>query len=167
MKNLLNNKKIAFLLAVMMMLSCFMLTACNGDGDEATADEATTAATVDEAQPVSIADKEFASLKDSYKPAMAFDTEGNPVDLTTVYGSSFKETEGELCFKKDGTFTAFIGAYANEDSVTGTYKVKSQTEIEMVYNNDKTQNAVITVIDVDVNAVEIRLPVGDYNVIFQ
>ncbi|MBQ1977854.1 MAG: hypothetical protein II225_03820 [Ruminococcus sp.] len=166
MKTLFNNKKIAFLLAVVLMLSCFMLTACNNKGDDATADEA-AAATADEVQSVTVAEKEFASLKDSYKPAMAFDKEGNSVDLTTVYGSSFKETEAELCFKKDGTFTAFIGAYANEDSVTGTYKVKSQTEIEMLYNNDKTQYAVITVIDVDVNAVEIRLPVGDYNVIFQ
>ncbi len=164
MKKHLTNKKIALVLAVMLMLSCLMLTGCKGDAG-ATADEATTAATT--APAVTVADKEFASLKESYKPAMAFDLEGNPVELTTVYGSAFKEHSGELCFKKDGTFTAYIGVYANEDSVTGTYKVLSQTEIELTYNNDTTKTAVITVIDVDVNAVEIRLPVGDYNVIFQ
>ena len=164
MKKHLTNKKIALVLAVMLMLCSLMLTACNGDAG-ATADEATTAATT--APAVTIADKEFASLKESYKPAMAFDMEGNSVDLTTVYGSSFSEYGGELCFKKDGTFTAFIGAYKNNDSVTGTYKVLSQSEIEMTFNNDTTQNAVITVIDVNVEAVEIRLTVGDYNVIFQ
>lgn len=165
MKKNLTNKKIALVLAVMLMLCSFMLTACNSDSG-ATADEATTAAATT-APVVTVADKEFASLKETYKPAMAFDQEGNSVDLTTVYGSAFKEHGGELCFKKDGTFTAYIGAYANEDSVTGTYKVLSQTEIELTYNNDSTKSAVITVIDVDVNAVEIRLPVGDYNVIFQ
>lgn len=167
MKKNLTSKRIALVLAVMLMLSCLMLTGCKGDAG-ATPDEATTtAAPATTAPAVTIADKEFASLKESYKPAMAFDLEGNPVDLTTVYGSAFKEHGGELCFKKDGTFTAYIGAYANEDSVTGTYKVLSQTEIELTYNNDTTKSAVITVIDVDVNAVEIRLPVGDYNVIFQ
>lgn len=161
-----NNKMrtIAMMLALLMTVCCVMLTACSKkDGSDATADEATTVAATEPATE----GKKFAVLKDSYKPAMAFDLTGESVDLTQVYGSGFKEYSGELCFKEDGTFTAFIGVYGNADSVTGTYTVLSMSEIELKYNNDTTKTAVITATDVEGNAVEIRLPESDYNVIFQ
>lgn len=160
-----NNKMrtIALMLALLMTVCCVMLTACSKkDGNDATADEATTVAT----QPTTEG-KKFAVLKETYKPAMAFDLTGEPVDLTQVYGSGYKEYGGELSFKEDGTFTAFIGVYGNADSVTGTYTVLSMSEIELKFNNDTTKTAVITATDVDGNAVEIRLPQSDYNVIFQ
>lgn len=164
-----NTRKItAMLLAILMLVSCVMLSACTKKGtDTSSADEASTA-TADSAPVTNAADeKKFAVLKDSYKPAMAFDLTGKSVDLAQVYGSGFKKHGGELCFKEDGTFTAYIGVYGNANDVTGTYKVLSMTEIELKYNNDTTVNAVITATDVDGNAVEIRIPESDYNVIFQ
>ncbi len=156
----------ALLMALLMVVSCVMLTACNkNDGtstpDEATADSSpvTTTSALDE--------NKVAVLKESYKPAMAFDQKGESVELTQVYGSGFKEHGGELCFKEDGTFTAYIGVYGNANNVTGTYKVLSMTEIELNYNNDTTVSAVITATDIEGNAVEIRLPESDFNVIFQ
>ncbi len=165
-----NTRKItAMLMAILMLVSCVMLTACtNKNGGTSTADEEATA-TADSAPVTDAAsnDKKFAVLKDSYKPAMAFDLKGESVDLAQVYGSGFKKHGGELCFKEDGTFTAYIGVYGNANDVTGTYKVLSMTEIELKYNNDTTVNAVITATDLEGNAVEIRIPESDYNVIFQ
>ncbi len=168
-----NTRKItAMLMAILMLVSCVMLTACsNKDGGTSTADEESTTTATAASAPVTGAaastDKKFAVLKETYKPAMAFDQNGESVALTQVYGSGFKDHGGELCFKEDGTFTAYIGVYSNANNVTGTYKVLSMTEIELNYNNDTTINAVITATDLEGNAVEIRIPESDYNVIFQ
>ncbi len=165
-----NNKKrfIALMMAVLMTFSCFMLAACSkAPEDTATGDEATTTAAANQqATGATAEENKLAVLKESYKPELAFDLTGKAVELTQVYGSSFKEHGGELCFKEDGTFTAFIGAYGNANTVTGTYKVLSMSEIELKYNNDTTKSAVITATDLEGNAVEIRLPENDFNVIF-
>ena len=163
-----NNKMrrtIALMLALLMTVCCVMLTACSkkGNDNSASADETSTTVVT---QPATEG-KKFATLASSYKPAMAFDLTGNPVELTQVYGSGFKEYGGELSFKDDGTFTAFIGVYGNADAVTGTYTVLSMSEIELKFNNDTTKTAVITATDVEGNAVEIRIQQSDYNVIFQ
>ncbi len=159
----------ALLMALLMVVSCVMLSACSKKNEgTSTPDEApATADSAPVTNTVAQDEKKFAVLKESYKPAMAFDQTGESVELTQVYGSAFKEYGGELCFKEDGTFTAYIGVYGNANNVTGTYKVLSMTEIQLNYNNDTTQNAVITATDVDGNAVEIRIVESDYNVIFQ
>lgn len=157
----------ALLMSLLMVVSCVMLSACSKKND----DTATPDEIIIESAPVTTNaakdEKKFAVLKESYKPAMAFDQTGKSVELTKVYGSAFKEYGGELCFNEDGTFTAYIGVYANANNVTGTYKVLSMTEIQLNYNNDTTQNAVITATDMEGNAVEIRIVESDYNVIFQ
>lgn len=161
--------KLALLLALLITVCCVMLTACNNTASTSTADEAeTTTAAATEAQTEAATGKaQLALIKESYAPAMAFDTEGNSVELTQVYGSSFVEYGGELCFKEDGTFTTFIGTYGNANNESGTYTIISASEIEMKFNNDTTEIAVVTATDVEGNAVEIRLYHRGFNVIFQ
>lgn len=106
------------------------------------------------------------SLADSYRPAKAYDAAGNEIDIYTVYGSSLRDYGGSLCFKADGTFTTFIGVFGNVNNESGTYKILSDTEIQMLYNNDKTETAVVTKVDSEGVVTELRMPHRNSDVVF-
>lgn len=165
-------KKLALLMALLTVFSSFALVGCGKADDEDNTTTTAAASTEDEAAVTETDSTEpapaFAILKSSYKTAEAFDLTGKSVDLETVFGTGYAKNGDELILNDDGTFTMYIGVYANPDSVKGTYKVKSLTEVEFLFDNDTTKSAVITAIDGEYNAVELRIPMHEeYNVIFR
>lgn len=166
-------KKLALLMALLTVFSSFALVGCGKADEEDNKTTTTVAVSTEDEAAVTDSDSsepepEFAILKNSYKTAEAFDLTGKSVPLETVFGTGYAKNGDELILNDDGTFTMYIGVYANPDSVKGTYKVKSMTEVEFLFDDDTTKSAVVTVIDGDYNAVELRIPMHEeYNVIFR
>ena len=165
-------KTLAIVLAAVLMLTafagCSLLNkesdAKTSTSDEASVDEVATVA-VDETVPVTEVPKDPVLAK-VYKPTAAY-KDGKEVSLDTIFGKGYAEYGDEFSFYEDGTFTKYIGVTANPDSVTGTYKFLSTTEIELTFNNDKTDSVTVITTDVDNNAVEIKMIINDCHVIFE
>lgn len=164
-------KKLALLMALLTAFSSFALAGCGKASEEDNTTTTSAVSSEDEADVTTAATEakpQVAVLKKSYKPAEAFDLEGNSVALETIFGTGYAKHGDELIFNEDGTFTMYIGVYANPDSVKGTYKVNSTTEVVLTFDNDTQKSAVITVTDLESNAIELRIPMNeDYNVMFR
>lgn len=158
MKKLFNSKKIALILAVMLMLSCMVFAGCNGDTDTATGDEVTTTATTE-------ATKSENEIYAKFKPTEAF-KDGEAVDLETVFGTGYAKYGDELILYNDGTFTAYIGISSNPDATRGTYAIGDYSEIELLYDNDTTETATAVTFDVKDEVQQIRILKGEVYVIF-
>ncbi len=158
------------LISVLLIVCCALFTACTPaevDSTEPSAETTTVVTTTAETEPVTTESKTAnITLSASYVPAKAFDKNGSEVGLDSVYGSGLRDYGGSLCFKEDGTFTTFIGVYGNVNNESGTYKIISDTEIEMTYNNDTTETAVVTQTDSDGNVTELRMPHRNHDVVF-
>ncbi len=158
------------LLSVLLIVCCAMFTACTPKDVDNTepSTEAATAATTTAETELATTENATATIKlsDSYVPTKAFDKNGSEVGLDSVYGSGLRDYGGSLCFKADGTFTTFIGVYGNTDNESGTYKIVSDTEIEMTYNNDTVKTAIVTQTDSDDNVTELRMPHRNHDVVF-
>lgn len=176
--NKLFKNKLALIMVVMMAFCSFSFVGCTTlKKYNETADETTTVATTqDEAttdEPATFVpaptEKDF-TLAKVYKPYTAF-TDGKEVSLETIYGTGYVKYGDELTFNTDGTFTAYIGVTAGNDSSTGTYKLRltnnSQPEIELCYNNDTTTVASVVTLDVDNNVVEFRLEQNGSYILFK
>lgn len=167
-----SNKKriLCCVLSVLVMLCCTLFAACtpaNVDGTEPSINETTEAVTTEVSETVTTKTQSVnITLSASYIPSKAYDTNGAEIGLDTVYGTGLRDYGGSLCFKEDGTFTTFIGVYGNADNESGTYKIVSDTEIEMTYNNDTVKTAVVTQTDSDGNVTELRMPHRNYDVVF-
>lgn len=160
-------KLFAFVLAVMVL--CCVFTACKPDDVDSTqpsvdatqeATEAPTEVVTTQAEEITI------KLLSSYAPTKALDADGNEVEVSVVYGSGYRDYGGSLCFKEDGTFTTFIGVFGNVNNESGTYKIISDTQIELLYNNDKTEIATVLKVDSDLNVTELIMPHRSYDVVF-
>ena len=161
-------KKIsAFVLAIMIL--CCVFTACKPNNIDTTEPSATatqkpanvpTEPITTQAQEISI------KLLSSYVPTKALDADGNDVDVSFVYGSSYRDYGGSLCFKEDGTFTTFIGAFGNVNNESGTYKIISDTQIELLYNNDTTEIATVLKVDSELNVIELIMSHRSFDVVF-
>ncbi|MBE6735009.1 MAG: hypothetical protein E7563_06695 [Ruminococcaceae bacterium] len=169
MKNL--NKLISLILVA--VICCFAFAGCtpkNVDETQPTETEnvaASDVTTTTVTEPVTSETAEYTiSLSASYRPAKAYNASGEEVDIYTVYGTALRDYGGSLCFKEDGTFTTFIGVYGNVNNESGTYKILSDTEIQMVYNNDKTETAVVTQVDSEGVVTELKMPHRSYDVVF-
>ncbi len=163
-----NNIKKAFALVLALMVFCCVFTACKPDNIDTTQpSENVTEQPTTTAEPVTT-QGEVASIKllSSYAPVRAFDSDGNEVSVQFVYGSSYRDYGGSLCFKEDGTFTTFIGAFGNVNNESGKYRIVSDTEIEMVYNNDTIETAVVLSVDTEGNVAELRMPHRNFDVVF-
>ena len=160
--------KLALLLAVVVAFSSFALFGCGNDKADdtktTTSANENTSATEDEVADVTEEEK-VPTLAKVYKPSQAFQN-GKEVHLDTVFGTGYAQYGDELVFNEDGTFTAYIGVTAGADSSTGTYKIVGTTGLELCYNNDKTESAVLTTVDVNNNVVDLRLEKNDYYIIF-
>lgn len=159
MKKLFNSKKIALVLALMLMLSCMVFAGCIGDADTATGDEATTT------EATQAATKSEDEIYAKFKPTEAFKN-GEAVSLETVYGTGYAEYGDELILYNDGTFTAYIGVTGNPDSVKGTYAIGDYSEITLQYDNDTTETATAVTFDVKEEVQQIRILKGEVYVIF-
>lgn len=156
------------------IICCFSFAGCapkNVDDTQPSATE-TTVAVTDEVTTASVpftdeAAEYHISLSESYRPVKAYNASGEEVDIYTVYGTSFRDYGGSLCFKEDGTFTTFIGVYGNVNNESGIYKILSDTEIQMVYNNDKIETAVVTQVDSQGVVTELRMPHRSFDVVFE
>lgn len=159
---------ITVVFSVMLVMCVLAFTACTPKDSVSTqpSTESTEPTTI-ETEPVTTENTASElTLSASYIPQKAFDATGSEVSIYTVYGSSLRDYGGSLCFKEDGTFTTFIGVYGNVNNESGTYKIISDTEIEMVYNNDTTETAVITQTDSEGNITELRMPHRNHDVVF-
>lgn len=170
-----NNKRkaLCLLISVFLIISCLAFSACTpktpDNTDPATEDiSVTTIPTEAETTaPETTADTSTSiKLSASYIPSKAFDENGSEVSIYVVYGSSLRDSGGSLCFNEDGTFTTYIGVFGNVNNESGTYKILSDTEIEMLYNNDSTETAVITQVDSDGAVTELKMPHRGYEVVF-
>ena len=157
MKKLFSSKKIALILAVMLMLSCMVFAGCSGDADTATPDEETTAATE--------ATRSENEIYAKFKPTEAF-KEGEAVDLETVFGTGYAKYGDELVLYNDGTFTAYIGVSSNLDATKGTYAIGDYSEITLQYDNDTTEEATAVTFDVKNEVQQIRILKGEVYVIY-
>lgn len=161
---------LCLIFAVLIIVCSAMFTACaprDTDSTEPSTNTTTTQVATTATEPVTTtAAPVQLKLSASYIPTKAFDSNGAEVDLYTVYGSSFRDYGGSLCFKEDGTFTTYIGVFGNINNESGTYKVISDTEIEMLFNNDKTVTAIVTKADSDGNVQEIKMTHRSYDVVF-
>ena len=170
MKNL--NKFICIFLVF--VFCSFVFAACKPDTTDATHPSETASEPVSEQVTIATASEPVTSesvqysitLGDSYVPVKAYDAAGVEVSVYTVYGTSLRDYGGSLCFKEDGTFTTFIGAYGNINNESGKYMIISDTEIQMVYNNDKTEIAVVTQVDSVGVVTELRMPHRNFDVAF-
>ncbi len=163
-------KTLALVMAILMVVTCFALVGCTNDEDEATTtnaatENATTQATADEVPATTAPVVKKSVLGKTYKPTEAFKN-GESVGLDSVYGSAFAEHGGELVFNEDGTFTAYIGVTAGPDASTGTYEIKSGSEIVLTYKNDKTETATAVTFNVDETIQQLRIAKDDVFVIF-
>ncbi|MBQ8000164.1 MAG: hypothetical protein IJ298_02970 [Ruminococcus sp.] len=164
-----SRKLLCLVFAVLIIICSAMFTACAPKDTDPTvpSTDATTTQVTTTAEPVTTtAATVQLKLSASYIPTKAFDSNGAEASVYTVYGSSFRDYGGSLCFKEDGTFTTFIGVFGNVDNESGTYKIISDTEIEMLYNNDKTETAIITQVDSEGNVVELKMPHRSFDVVF-
>ena len=179
-------KKLALVMALLMVFSSFALFGCGKDDSaddgnttaatetdtnkdsSTTADEVTTDSVTEDVITVTSAeDAEPIKLAKSYKPAQAFKS-GEEVGLDVVFGSGYKEYGGELVFNEDGTFSAAFGVTAGPDTTTGTYKIVPDTAtIELVYNNDTTETASLITTDLENNVIELSIVKDGYTVIFK
>lgn len=164
-----NKMKKLFALILAVLVLCCVFTACkpgNTDNTQPSAtatqkpSEATTEAVTTQGEEITI------KLLSTYAPVNAFDADGNEVGISLVYGSSYRDYGGSLCFKEDGTFTTFIGVFGNVDNESGTYKIISDTQIELLYNNDTTEIATVLKVDSDLNVTELIMPHRSYDVVF-
>ena len=163
------SKKRILCFLVAMVMCCAVFSACTPETPVNTqpATNETTQATTVENEPVTTeSSPSELKLAENYLPVKAFDFDGNEVGLDKVYGSGFREHGGYLSFKEDGTFTTFIGVFGNIDKESGTYKIISDTEIEMTFNNDTAEIAVVTQVDSDGNVTELRMPHRSHEVVF-
>ncbi len=163
------NRFIIFAITLLLIVCFFMFTACTPKEPDNTQPSTEITTTVPATETVAPTTEKTASeltLSASYIPTKAFDKNGSEVSIYTVYGSSLREYGGSLSFKEDGTFTTFIGVFGNVNNESGTYKTISDTEIEMTYNNDTTEIAVVTQTDSDGNVTELRMPHRNYDVVF-
>lgn len=163
-------KTLALVMAILMVVTCFALVGCDKDEDEKTTTSATETSTNDEATVDEIPATTAPVVKKSvlgkiYKPTEAF-RNGESVNLETVYGTGFAKHGDELVFNEDGTFTAYIGVTAGPDASTGTYEIKSGSEVVLTYNNDKTEAATAVTFNVDETIQQLRIAKGDVFVIF-
>lgn len=162
-------KTLALVMAILMVVTCFALVGCDKDSDEKTTTTATNAtqdeASADEVPATTAPVVKTSLLGKIYKPTEAFKN-GESVNLETVFGTGYAKHGDELVFNEDGTFTAYIGVTAGPDASTGTYEVKSGSEVVLTYNNDKTETATAVTFNVDETIQQLRIAKGDVFVIF-
>lgn len=164
-----NKVKKIFPCVLALVIFCSMFTACKPNDVDATEPSVTVTETPSSSptEPVTTQTQEFSiKLLSSYAPTKALDADGNTVDISSVYGSSYRDYGGSLCFEEDGTFTTFIGAFGNVNNESGTYKIISDTQIEMLYNNDTTEIATVLKVDSELNVTELIMPHRSFDVVF-
>ncbi|MBE6737245.1 MAG: copper resistance protein NlpE [Ruminococcaceae bacterium] len=167
-------KTLSIVMALLMVFTCFALVGCAKSDEDNSKTTAATEATkaTDDAQ--STADEVPATtapvvkksvLGKIYKPTEAFKN-GENVNLETVYGTGYAKHGDELVFNEDGTFTAYIGVTAGPETTTGTYEIKSASEIVLTYNNDKIETATAVTFNIDETIQQLRIAKNDVFVIF-
>ncbi len=102
-----------------------------------------------------------------YTPQTVYDEEGNELSLLDAFGTAYASYGGELYFNEDKSFTLSIGV--NKGDGIGTYKVTSDNEVTLNYENGEI--AVITITETDVDegvtvATELSVPYNGFTVIF-
>ena len=176
--------RLALLMAVIVALSAFAFVGCANDAANTDTEKNTTTTTVadntkddgasapteEPATSVTTPEKVDYTLAKVYKPYKAF-KDGKEVSLETVFGHGYAQYGDELVFNPDGTFSAYIGVTAGADASTGTYSLtlnsNNTPEVELHYNNDKVENAVIVTLGINNNAVELQMIKYDYYILFK
>lgn len=168
---LLKNRILPMLFAVLILISCGLLCGCGSEDTETQSEGIGEIVTSEQDDSVGddslqsdaetvVADNQDSDASDSdvpdtdsenslnfmseYKPYTAYDENGSELDINFVYGTGYATYGGALCFLDDGTFTAYLGVGADDGSGDGTYRIISDTEIEMNFNNGDTEIATVT-----------------------
>lgn len=171
---------LSFLMMSLLVFSLMTLSACKKDDISDTqpstlvltdgATYSTTAADEDDAVQTTSTDavspERSVELKSEYKPSYGFDDDGNRLEPHFIYGTGYLTYGGSLCFNSDGTFTSFVGVVGNADNDSGNYKVLSDTEIQMNFNNGETVIAKILNTHNGV-ATEIQMYHRGFDVVFK
>lgn len=95
-------------------------------------------------------------LLSSYTPKAAYDQSGNEIALDVAFGTAYSTYGGYLAFTSQGEFSVCVGAGGNPNNHNGTYKILSDSEIQLTYNNGNVDTAEILLLEQGV-AKEIRL----------
>jgi len=101
----------------------------------------------------------------NYEPTMAF-FNGTEVNLESIFGKDYQKYNDGLTFNDDGTFTMSIGVTAGPKSTKGTYTVVSNMCVELTFDNNTKADCMFISIDSNGFAVELRIKINDYYVIF-
>ncbi len=116
-----------------------------------------------------IVNGEAKDIRASWVPIVAYDAEGNNVDLAEVYVNASKyDYTGSMKFNEDGTFDFWMGVGSPTDgSHTGTYKYDWQEEIIYANFDNGDQEEFIVNRDEEYGDIaSIEVPFNDYNVHF-
>lgn len=103
-------------------------------------------------------------IEGSYSPYKAIESEtGKEVQLTTVFGKSYKQYGGQLTLSEDDTFIVYVGISNSEDS-TGKYE-RNGNELNATYTSGKTSTFVLS--ETADGELEVIVPMGLYNIYFK
>ena len=81
-------------------------------------------------------------------PILITSEDGEQIELTVYYGSSYLQYNNGFVFNADDTFTCYIGVYENSNTCTGTYKIDTKNEsIILNYNSGETTEAKYSLLD--------------------
>lgn len=99
-------------------------------------------------------------------PSYANDASGDEVELTEIYNTQYSNYQGALTFFSDGKFSLWLTPGEDSDGThTGTFKVKSDDEIEAYFDNGT--NTVFKIHRTDGEADGISLNYDDYQIYFE